>query len=298
MSHEQPITSVGVVAKAHHPLAAEGIRAVAAFLAERGLACLIDRESAEAAGLTSDIERSGLMEQVDLLVVLGGDGTFLSIARMMEKRTIPILGINLGSLGFLTEFRYEETLPVLARVLAGDYRFEDRIMLDATISREGRQVAACTVLNDLVINRGALARMVQVRVKVDGLLLNNYTADGLIVSTPTGSTAYNLAAGGPIVHPSLAGVIISPICPHTLSNRPIVIADRSTIAITLTDGNMANEAVATLDGQVGYQLSVRDRIEVRRSRQVTRVILSSDNDYYHLLRSKLKWGETIRHVGA
>ncbi len=298
MQNDQPIRSVGVVAKAHHPLAAEGIRAVTSHLGARGIACLVDGESAACAGFESDVERSDLIDQVDLLVVLGGDGTFLSIARMMETRTVPILGINLGSLGFLTEFRYEEALPVLDRVLAGDYRYEDRIMLDATISREGRQVAACTVLNDLVINRGALARMLQVRVTVDGLLLNNYTADGLLISTPTGSTAYNLAAGGPIVHPSLAGVIISPICPHTLSNRPIVIPDRSTIVITLTDGSMASEAVATLDGQVGYQLSARDRIEVRRSTQVTRVILSYDNDYYHLLRSKLKWGETIRHAGA
>jgi NAD+ kinase len=289
------IRQVGVVAKIRHPLATEGVVAVKRFIEERGLVCRIENETARAAGVASEDTKVDLINEVDLIVVMGGDGTFLSVARMMEDRTVPLLGINLGSLGFLTEFPFARTLSALERVLSGDYRYEDRIMLDVTISREGRQVAAYTVLNDLVINRGALARMVEVQVLVDGTLVNTYTADGLIVSTPTGSTAYNLAANGPIVHPSLNAVIISPICPHTLSNRPIVIPDNAAIELSLLAGDMANEAVATLDGQVGYQLSGRDKIVARRSRQVTRVILSYENDYYQLLRSKLKWGEAIRH---
>ncbi len=284
---------VGVVAKTGSPLAAEGVTALKKWLEEKGKTLLLDEESASASGLDSGVTKDVLAKESDLIVVLGGDGTFLSIARLTYTRTVPILGINLGSLGFLTEFAYEDTLNAMEQVLKGDFEYEDRIMLDVSITREGRQVAFYTVLNDLVINRGSLARMVTVNVRVGDLFVNKYTCDGLIVATPTGSTAYNLAAGGPIVHPSLNAVIISPICPHTLSNRPIVLPDNITANLSMESAT--GEAVATLDGQVGYQLSSRDRIEVKRSDQVTRVILSDKTDYYRLLRTKLKWGEAIRH---
>lgn len=284
---------IGIVAKVKSPLAAEGVGRLTRWLSERGIEYVIDSESAAVAGMKSGLTKVDLVNRADLIVVMGGDGTFLSVARMMEKRAVPILGVNLGSLGFLTEFAYEETIPALERALAGDYRCEDRIMLDVVIAREGRDVAFHTVLNDLVINRGALARMVDVRVSVGGVFVNQYTADGLIVSTPTGSTAYNLSAGGPIVYPSLNAVILSPICPHTLSNRPIVIPDNETIELSLASGH-SDEALATLDGQVGHQLNSRDRITVKRSAEVTRIILSPYKNYYQLLRGKLKWGETIR----
>ncbi|MGK7345276.1 MAG: NAD(+)/NADH kinase [Candidatus Nitrospinota bacterium M3_3B_026] len=284
---------IGIVAKVKSPLAAEGVTGLVKWLAERGIDYIIDSESAARAGMESDLTKVDLVNRADLIVVMGGDGTFLSVARMMEKRAVPILGVNLGSLGFLAEFAYEQTIPALERVLAGDYRYEDRIMLDVVISREGRDVAFHTVLNDLVINRGALARMVDVRVALNGVFVNQYTADGLIIATPTGSTAYNLSAGGPIVYPSLNAVIISPICPHTLSNRPIVIPDNEKIDISLASGH-SDEALATLDGQVGFQLNSRDRISVKRSKEVTRIIQSPYKNYYQLLRGKLKWGETIR----
>lgn len=284
---------IGIVAKVTSPLAAEGVHALTRWLAERDIDYLIDSESAQVAGLKSEMTKVDLVARADLIVVLGGDGTFLSVARMMEKRSVPILGVNLGSLGFLTEFAYEEMFTALERILAGDYTYEDRIMLDVFISREGKNVATYTVLNDVVINRGALARMVDVRVSIDGLYVNKYTADGLVISTPTGSTAYNLATGGPIVYPTLNAIIISPICPHTLTNRPIVIPDNVDISISLSPDH-SDEAVATLDGQVGFQLSFRDKITVRRSKEVTRIIQSPFKNYYQLLRGKLKWGETIR----
>ena len=286
--------NIGIVAKTKSPMAAEGVRALTAWLGKRGMEYMIDAESAEVAGMKSGLTKVDLIGKADLIVVMGGDGTFLSVARMMEKRAIPILGVNLGSLGFLAEFTYEEMFPALERVLSGDYTYEDRIMLDVAISREGKRVAFYTVLNDLVINRGALARMVDVQVAVDGRFVNEYTADGLIISTPTGSTAYSLAAGGPIVYPSLNAIIISPICPHTLSNRPIVIPDSVEIEISIASGH-SGEAVATLDGQVGFQLNYRDRLIAKRSKEVTRVIQSPFKDYYQLLRGKLKWGEAIRH---
>ena len=264
---------IGIVAKVKSPLAAKAVAELAGWLEDKNISYIIDAESAQVAGIQSDLTKIDLINRADMLVVLGGDGTFLGVSRMIENRIVPILGVNLGSLGFLTEFAYEEMFPALERAISGDYTYEDRIMLDVSISREGKSVASYTVLNDLVINRGALARMVDVRVEVDKVFVNKYTADGLIVATPTGSTAYNLSANGPIVYPSLRAVIISPICPHTLSNRPIVIPDNV---------------------EVGLQLSFRDKIIVKRSKEVTRIIQSPFKNYYQLLRGKLKWGETIR----
>lgn len=288
------IKLLGIVAKTKSGLATEAVSRLVAWLKERGLEYIIDTESAKVANITSGVSKVELIKEADLIVVLGGDGTFLGVARMMDGRQVPILGINLGGLGFLTEFAYEEMLPALEKVVEGDYVFEDRIMLDTDISREGKKVASFTALNDIVITRGALARMVNIKVLVSGIFLNNYTADGLIVSTPTGSTAYNLSAGGPIVHPAHNAIIISPICPHTLTNRPIVIPDSVDVELSLDDDH-SGEAVVTVDGQVGFQLSVRDVIVVRRSKDITRIIQSPHKNYYQLLRGKLKWGETIRN---
>lgn len=286
---------VGIVAKVHSPLAVEGLKILTAWLEERGISHIIDEESARIAGMKSGVKKIDLARHADLIVVMGGDGTFLGVARLMEGNNAPILGVNLGGLGFLTEFAYEEMLPALELALAGDFMSEDRAMLDAVVSREGKNVASYTVLNDVALNRGAFARMPHMLVYVDGVFLNEYVADGLLVATPTGSTAYNLSAGGPIAHPSLGAIIISPICPHTLSNRPIVIPDGSNVEIALAP-SIQGEAVATMDGQVGFQMSFRDRLLIKKSASVTRIILSPYKNYYQLLRGKLKWGETIRHA--
>ncbi|MBI4666434.1 MAG: NAD(+)/NADH kinase [Nitrospinae bacterium] len=286
--------NIGVVAKTQSPLAVEGLQSLSAWLVQRGMNCLVDNESAQAAGIKSMLTKSDLAREADMVVVMGGDGTFLSVARMMEGRMAPILGVNLGALGFLTEFAYEEMFPALEQVLSGDYAFEDRIMLDVGISREGKTIASYTALNDIVINRGAHTRMLHLLVYVDGVFVNEYTADGLIVATPTGSTAYNLSAGGPIVHPSVGAIIISPICPHTLSNRPIVIPDGLKVEIALAPSTQG-DGLATMDGQVSLQVGFRDRLVVKKASSVSRIILSPYKNYYQLLRGKLKWGETLRH---
>lgn len=285
--------NIGIVAKTASPLAKEGLRIITEWLGERGLAYMIEEETAKRTGFGEGSTWERIADSADLIVVMGGDGTFLGAARMMVSRVPPILGINLGGLGFLTEFAYEDMLPTLERVIDGDYMFEDRIMLDIQVIRKGKETLTYTALNDLVINRRAHARMVDIRVSVDGLFVNEYTADGLIISTPTGSTAYNLSAHGPIVHPSLAAMILTPICPHTLSNRPVVIPDNVTMELSLSPV-IDTEAVATVDGQVGFELNSQDRIVARRSKHVTRVILSENKNYFQILREKLKWGETLR----
>ncbi|VAX21847.1 NAD kinase [hydrothermal vent metagenome] len=283
---------VGIVAKFKSPLAAEGARKLEPWLKERGVDCFLDENSPDD-DTPANLPRGNIAKEADMIVVLGGDGTFLSAARLVDGRSVPILGINLGTLGFMAEFAYDEMFPALEKILAGDYTCEDRIMIDVSISREGRDIASYTILNDLVINRGALARMVHVKLSIGGLFVNEYVADGLIVSTPTGSTAYNLAAGGPIVYPSLNALIITPICPQTLTNRPIVVPDDVDMVLTLASGH-TGEALATMDGQVGFQLNFRDKITARRSKDATRVIQSPHKSYYQLLRSKLQWGENLK----
>jgi len=284
---------VGIVAKITHPQAAEGVVSLTSWLAGRGVDYLIDRRSAEAAGLTSTLERADVARRAGLIVVLGGDGTMISVARLMEGAAAPLLGVNLGSLGFLTEFTYEEMIPALEMALAGKMRFEDRIMLRLHTEERGKPGETHTALNDIVIHRGPHSQMVDLDVEVDGVFLNSYTADGLILATPTGSTAYNLSSGGPIVYPSLNAIIISPICPHTLSNRPIVIPDGVEVTVALS-ATARGEAAVTLDGQVALAMAPGVRLRIRKAREVTRIIQSPYNNYYELLRGKLKWGERLR----
>ena len=285
--------TVAIVAKTGSPLAKDGVRSVSEWFHKKGVTTLFEEGTARLVG-TDASPKETIVGNADMVVVMGGDGTFLSAARMMQTVTAPIMGINLGSLGFLTEFTLEESLLALEKIVAGDFHYEERIMIDVKIVRGEETIATHTALNDIVINRKALARMVKVEATIDGAFVNEYTADGLIVATPTGSTAYNLAANGPIVHPSLTALIISPVCPHTLSNRPVVIPDKVALELRLAPGRI-DKAVISIDGQVGYEIAPKDRIIIRRSKQVTRVILSPNKNYYQILREKLKWGETIRH---
>jgi NAD+ kinase len=234
-------------------------------------------------------QRSEIPELVDCLVVLGGDGTMLSAARLVAEREIPILGINLGGLGFITEVNLSEMYSALETMLKGECSIEERIMLQTNIHRHGETITSYTVLNDVVITKGALARIIDLETCIDHAHVTVFKSDGLIISTPTGSTAYNLSAGGPIIHPAFDCMILTPICPHTLTNRPIVISGDSRIEVTLK--SEVEDVFLTLDGQVGFSLRKDDVIEVQRSLHKTHLLIPCERDYYQVLREKLKWGE-------
>ena len=231
-----------------------------------------------------------IREQAELVVVLGGDGTLISVARLFSGKDVPIVGVNLGSLGFLTEVTVDELYPLLERCLKGDQRVSERMMLEVTLCRDGKEIETWHVLNDMVINKGALARIVDLETRINRHFLTTFKADGLIVSTPTGSTGYSLSAGGPIIHPVMSCIAITPICPHTLTNRPIVVTDDSIISITIAS-SYDEKIYLTLDGQVGFKLKQGDSLEVRRALKTTALVMSKERDYFEILRTKLKWGE-------
>ncbi len=224
----------------------------------------------------------------DLVIVLGGDGTLLSVARGLANG-VPILGVNLGSLGFLTEIPRGELYPVLLEVLNGQFDTVQRSMFEVELQRTDGEVRSFRVLNDVVVNKSALARIIQLTVQIDGRLIAVYRADGLIISTPTGSTAYNLSAGGPIVHPSLPVAVLTPICPHTLSMRPLVVPDGGVIEVTLETPQ--EEVFVTLDGQEGTTLGHRDKVRITVSPQPVRIVRVGPRTYFDALRDKLRWGE-------
>ena len=224
----------------------------------------------------------------DLAVVLGGDGTYLAAARLLCGRGIPILGVNLGSLGFLTEIALEELYPALEELLCDRARLERRMMIDAAIYKGGEKHAAYTVLNDVVINKGAMARISELEVRAGGRILTTYRADGLIVATPTGSTAYNMSAGGSIVSPGLSALLITPVCPHAMTQRPIILPPDLEITITVVKKN--GDIFVTLDGQLGVELDEKDVVRVSRSPNEMIMVQSSSRDYFSILRSKLMWG--------
>jgi len=283
------LKSIGIFVKRHHQDAVRVAGEVAAWFNCRGIAVLVDEALVAEVPDALGCPAAEIPTQADLLIVLGGDGTLLSVARLVDDRRTPILGINLGSLGFLTEITRDEIEPVLTKLLAGDLVVSERLRLEVAIRRDGVEVAHYRVLNDLVINKGALARIIDMEAWVDDAYLTTFKADGLIIATPTGSTAYNLAAGGPIISPALHCLVISPICPHMLTNRPIIVSDDALIRIEV---KFQNEEVAlTADGQIGMPLLGGDVVEIRRSAHPTLLVLSPTKDYFQILRTKLKWGE-------
>jgi NAD+ kinase len=279
------IRTVGLVVKRDRPRAARLARRMMTWLARRRVRVLVDAE----ANVTGAAARSKdtLAREADLLVVLGGDGTLLSIARRTSRR-VPILGVNMGELGFLTEIAEREAMPMLDQVLAGRFELDRRMMLSTAVTR-GTQVARRSrALNDVVITNGALARIIEFTVSVDGLLLATYRADGVIVATPTGSTAYSLSAGGPIVEPTVEVLLVSPISPHTLSNRPVVLPPDAVVRVAVAPHEQ--DALLTIDGQEGMPLAGGDVVEVRRDRTAVSLVRSPHRTYYDVLRSKLGWG--------
>jgi len=283
------LKKVGIFAKKNHPDAGQIALDICTRLQRHKIEVLLEDGLAEEVGQVNGFAGEELPDQVELIIVLGGDGTLISVARQVGHRHVPILGINLGRLGFLTEVTLAELPEMLDRVVRGEYDISERMMLDARIRRNGEVVGSYTVLNDVVINKGALARIIDMSTSVDGRHLSTYKADGLIVATPTGSTGYNLAAGGPIIYPEINSLVISPICPHMLTNRPIVVWSKSVIEIEVSFED--DVVFFTADGQVGRKLLPGDIVEVRRSEARTRLIISPSRDYFEILRTKLSWGE-------
>jgi NAD+ kinase len=288
------IKRIGVVVKPHQPEALETLCRLTEWLNARDIALVggpaVDRERIEhetgcAIEIIPDDE---LPQKVDLILVLGGDGTMIATARMLGDCEVPVIGVNYGGLGYLAEFRIEELFTALESILAGDYKLEKRVMLAVELRRGDEVVTRNRVLNDVVMNKSALARIIQIETCLNEQFVNSFRADGLIVSTPTGSTAYNLSAGGPIIFPTMNTVVITPICPFTLSNRPIVVPDDSVIEVRLMTEK--EDVALTLDGQVGFPIQARDRVIIRKSNTTFNLVQPKNRNYFDLLRDKLRWG--------
>ena len=282
---------IGIIAKPHRHEAKEILDKLVPWLKENKKEVYIDIDTASLIGLSSPYPKPKIPTMVDMIIVLGGDGTLLSVARLINDNDVPIFGVNLGGMGFLTEVSCEELYPALEKIFSGDYIVHERLKLTTHIHRQGKKIAEYCALNDVAINKGALARIIDLEAFIDGKYVATYKADGLIVSTPTGSTAYSLSAGGPIIYPTIEALILNPICPHTLTNRPLVVSDNLKIEITLASEN--EDVFLTMDGQVGFALKYRDMVQVRKSNRKIKLILSPDKDYFQILREKLKWGERV-----
>jgi len=280
---------IGIFAKRHHQDAIKLAGDVMSWLRERDIEVLVDKPLASDLDGVKGYPGRSIPALVDLIVVLGGDGTLLSVARLAGELRTPILGVNLGNLGFLTEITRHELFDVLEQIVQGEFSVSERMRLDVSVRRGNEVVGRYRVLNDIVINKGALARIIDMEVYVNDSYLTTFKADGLIVSSPTGSTAYNMAAGGPIICPGTDCFVITPICPHMLTNRPMIVSADSVIRIEVRFKD--EDVVLTADGQVGMPLNGGDVVEVRRSSSRTRLILGPDKEYFEVLRTKLRWGE-------
>lgn len=279
---------LGVVAKTDTAEAPGALRTLTEWAARRGLSLLVEKQTAD---LVPDLHlattrKTDLPSQSDLLVVLGGDGTLLSMARAVGDLGVPIVGVNLGDLGFLSATTLDEMIPALEALLRGEMVIEDRMMLAVRVYRDGQTAGDWLALNDAVITKGAVSRIINLSVSIEGQHAILYRADGLIVSTPTGSTAYSLSAGGPILYPTLDGIVLTPICSHTLTNRPIVVPGTQHVEITLLT---SQEVMLTVDGQVGFGLREHDVVEVGRAPAAIQLVRFKD--FFSVLRTKLKWGE-------
>jgi NAD+ kinase len=290
MSTGGQIKTVGIISRPRRSNLGIVVPPLLQWLESRGIRVVCDLETVSALQQqTSGRTREQVAAESDVLLVLGGDGTLLNAAKVAAPRGIPILPINMGSLGFLTSFTVEELYPALEEMLAGRHSISERVMLQAERIVAGNVAAQQLVLNEAVVNKGALARMIEIELFIDGSYVCKYRADGLIVATPTGSTAYSLSAGGPIVHPSVGAFLLTPICPHTLSDRPIVVQDSCSIELKLTAE--AESVYLTLDGQTGIELHPQDQVRISRAPQRLKLIQPPQKSYYEILRNKLKWGE-------
>lgn len=280
---------VGIVTKPGATEARGVVTELLAWLAARGLVAVLEKETATLVPSASapSVGKAELPGHVDLLVVLGGDGTLLSMARAVGDLGVPLLGVNLGGLGFLTATTLDEMLPALEAVLAGRMAVDERMMLAMRVRRNGQRLCEYAALNDVVISKSAMSRIIDFAVSVEGQHATAYRADGLVISTPTGSTAYSLSAGGPILFPTMDAIVLTPICSHTLTNRPIVLPGDLRVEVTLL---VEQEVMATVDGQTGVNLKVRDTVEIVKAASRIRLVRFPEKEFFSVLRTKLKWG--------
>jgi len=289
------ITRIGIVAKPGLTAVSPDLPLIAAWLERRGVKAIFDAETAALTtpGRYATVPRDDLPHHVDLVLLLGGDGTLLGMADRIAQADleIPILGVNFGGLGFLTEITYPELYPSLEAALAGTAVIESRLMLRAVVERANRVHVDRRVLNDVTITGGSLSRVVEFVVSVGGEFVASFHADGIIIATPTGSTAYNLSAGGPIVHPAVDAFVLNPIAPHTLTNRPVVIPASADVLVQPLPSGEDVDAFVTFDGQAGERLYLNDLVRVQRAARPVRLVRASTRSYYQVLREKLKWAE-------
>lgn len=284
------IRRIGITSKPKKSEVAEIVPPLMSWLRERGIEVSIDKETAAALGNNAkSLSRNEMPSHSDLIIVLGGDGTLLATARALNRKPVPLLAVNLGGLGFLTVITREEIYPTLEKALGGEIETERRTQIEAQIVRHDEVIASYLALNDVVLNKGAIARVLDFEAWVDGQFVSTYKADGLIVSTPTGSTAYSLAAGGPVMAPSVGAFVVTPICAHTLTNRPIVLPQTAVIEIAVK--SQRESVYLTVDGQVGIAVRSDDLARIRQADSYVELIKSSQKSYYEILRQKLKWGE-------
>lgn len=279
---------IGIICKTGKTEPIEILKGLLPWFKQKGCETYIDSEAASHLNIEGT-PRTHIPGKAEIILVLGGDGTMLSVARLVGEKGIPILGVNIGGLGFLTAVQKNELYEVLEKVLKNGCPIEERIMLSACVFRHSECISDYIVVNDVVVNKGALARVIDLETYIDSNLVASFKADGLIVSTPTGSTAYALSAGGPILYPTLRAIVLAPICPHTLSNRPIVLPDDITIEIMLRSRN--EDVFLTIDGQVGFSLRQNDIVTVKKSPFKAKFFVPCERDYFKILRTKLKWGE-------
>jgi NAD+ kinase len=282
--------TVGIIARPRRSNLAVVVPALLHWFEARGIRVFYDTETSSCLSDTSKgLTREQVAEKSQLLLVLGGDGTLLAAARVAAPLGIPILPINMGSLGFLTSFKLEELYPALEETMDGKFSVSERVMLDVQLERAGNLVERQSVVNEAVIHKGELARMIELELAIDEDFVCRYRVDGLIVATPTGSTAYSLSAGGPIVHPSVESWIITPICPHTLSDRPVVVRDSAVVEVNVSPNT--ESLFLTLDGQTGIPIEPRDKVRMTRAAERLKLIQPLKKSYFEILHRKLKWGE-------
>jgi len=283
-----PVRRIGLILKREDSRIPALLREVVPWLQSLGVEVFLDEGSAlQGPAPCAILPTSEFASSVDVVAVFGGDGTFLHAARIVVSHGVPILGVNLGSLGFLAEVKIDDMRPALQNLIRGDYALEERMLLQVEVDRGGTALNRYLALNDAVINKGAIARIIDLEITVNSQLVTVTRADGLIVSTPTGSTAYSLSAGGPILYPTLGAFLVTPICPHTLTNRPVVVPDRAQVGICLLRGG---DVMLTVDGQVGMTLVPGDRLLVRKAEASVRLVQPAGSTFFALLREKMKWG--------
>jgi len=286
------INSIGIIAKDKSDAVSKTIKRLSDFLTEKKRTLIYDKSAEGLVANANYVDRDTLAQQSDLAIVVGGDGTFLSAVRSLAEHKIPVLGINLGRLGFLVDISPDDMLQHLDKILQGKYVDESRFLLHAQVERNGKIISCADAFNDVVVHIRDVARMIEFETYINGQFVNYQRADGLVISTPTGSTAYALSSGGPLLHATLDAMVVVPICPHTLTNRPLVINADSKVEVVIGESKQSTSQV-TFDGQVAFDVKPADKIIIQKKPDNIVLIHPTSYDYYEILRAKLHWSEQL-----